>query len=126
MTLESGVEQVGSQSLRQAARRDARAIASRRRAELLERSRRLEDLAVNVMTAIKERDLSMEKAERNAGEALQPMTTAEGPTLLEAVEWCGDSVGLREATRLRTVGGWACVIGTGDPSAAVDSPKTQN
>lgn len=29
------------------------------------------------------------------------MTTVEGVTLREAVEWCGDQIGLREATRLR-------------------------
>lgn len=29
------------------------------------------------------------------------MTTVEGVTLREAVEWCGDQIGVREATRLR-------------------------
>jgi hypothetical protein len=29
------------------------------------------------------------------------MTTIEGVTLREAVEWCGDQIGVREATRLR-------------------------
>ncbi len=95
---------MGTQSVRQAARRDARTVASKRRAELLERSRRLEDLAVSVMTAIKERDLSVEQAERRAGEALQRMTTVEGLSLREAVEWCGDSIDLHEAARLRKVG----------------------
>jgi hypothetical protein len=29
------------------------------------------------------------------------MTTVEGVTLREAVEWCGDQISVREATRLR-------------------------
>ena len=29
------------------------------------------------------------------------MTSVEGVTLREAVEWCGDQIGVREATRLR-------------------------
>ncbi|MDR7254193.1 hypothetical protein J2X46_003186 [Nocardioides sp. BE266] len=88
------------QTMRQVARRDARSIAARRRAEMLERSRRLEELAVQVMSAIGERDLLSAVAERKAGEALRQMTAAEGLTIREAVEWCGSSVSLREATRL--------------------------
>lgn len=89
------------QSLRQAARRDARTVASKRRAELLERSRRLEKLAVTVMTAVAERDQCVAKAEREAGEALREMTAGEGLTLREALKWCGDSIDIHEATRLR-------------------------
>ena len=113
---------MSSHSVRQAARRDARTVASRRRAELLDRSRRLEDLAVKVITAIKERDLSVENAERRAGEALQRMTTVEGLTLREAVEWCGDSVDLHEAARLRKVGAMTDLVGTSERSPAVDAP----
>lgn len=92
---------MSQQTMRQQARRDARTVTSTRRAELLERAKRLEDLAVLVMTAIGERDAAVVAAEQRAGSALRQMTTVEGATLREAVEWCGGRVGIREATRLR-------------------------
>jgi hypothetical protein len=61
----------------------------------------LEDLAVRVMTAIGERDAAVAAAERRAGNALREMTTVEGVTLRDAAEWCGNRIGVREATRLR-------------------------
>jgi len=67
----------------------------------LERARRLEDLAVQVMTAVGERDAGVAEAEKRAGAALREMTKVEGVTLRAAVEWCGDRIGVREATRLR-------------------------
>jgi hypothetical protein len=94
-------EQMSQQTMRQQARRDARTVTSKRRAALLERAKRLEDLAVQVMTAIGERDAAVAAAEQRAGNALREMTTVEGVTLREAVEWCGDQIGVREATRLR-------------------------
>jgi hypothetical protein len=90
--------------MRQKARRNARTVTSKRRAALLERAKRLEDLAVRVMTAIGERDAAVAAAEQRAGDALREMTTVEGVTLREAVEWCGDQIGVREATRLRRLG----------------------
>ncbi|ABL79383.1 MULTISPECIES: hypothetical protein [unclassified Nocardioides] len=92
---------MSQQTMRQKARRDARTVTSKRRAALLERAKRLEDLAVQVMTAIGERDAAVAAAEQRAGNALREMTTVEGVTLREAVEWCGDQIGVREATRLR-------------------------
>ena len=53
------------------------------------------------MTAVGERDAAVAEAEQRAGNALREMTTVEGVTLREAVEWCGDQIGVREATRLR-------------------------
>ena len=94
-------KQMSQQTMRQKARRDARTVTSKRRAALLERAKRLEDLAVQVMTAIGERDAAVAAAEQRAGNALREMTTVEGVTLREAVEWCGDQIGVREATRLR-------------------------
>lgn len=58
---------------------------------------------MQVMTAIGERDSAVASAELRAGEALRAMTAIEGVTLREAVEWCGDQVGVREATRLRNL-----------------------
>ncbi|WP_460820270.1 hypothetical protein [Nocardioides korecus] len=92
---------MSQQTMRQKARRDARSVTSKRRAVLLERARRLEDLAVQVMTAVGERDAAVAKAEVRAGAALREMTKVEGVTLRAAVEWCGDQIGVREATRLR-------------------------
>ena len=92
---------MSQQTMRQKARRDARSVMSRRRAALLKRATRLEDLAVQVMTAVGERDAVVAEAERRAGAALREMTRVEGVTLREAVEWCGDQIGVREATRLR-------------------------
>ena len=92
---------MSQQTMRQKARRDARSVTSKRRAALLERAKRMEDLAVQVMTAVGERDAAVAEAEKRAGAALCEMTTVEGVTLREAVEWCGDQIGVREATRLR-------------------------
>jgi hypothetical protein len=64
------------QSVRQAAQRsalDARAVLRKQPAD---RERRLEGLAVAVLTALGERDASVRDAERRAG-ALQTMTIDE-------------------------------------------------
>jgi hypothetical protein len=89
------------QSVRQAARRsalNAQAVPRRQRAD---RERRLEGLAVEVLTAIGERDGAVRDAERRAGEALRTMTGDEGLSMREAVKWCGNVVTMREVTRLR-------------------------
>jgi hypothetical protein len=72
---------MSQQSVRQAARRsalDAQAVLRKERAD---RERRLEGLAVNVLTALGERDGAVRDAERRAGEALQTMTIDEGLSL---------------------------------------------
>lgn len=80
---------------------------------------------MNVMTAFKERDASAKEAERRAGDALQRMTTDEGLTLREAVEWCGDSVDLHEAARLRKLSAMTSSVEAGEPPVAVDAPTMQ-
>ena len=80
---------MSQQSVRQAARRwalDAQAVLRKKRAD---RERRLEGLAVAVLTALAERDAVVGDAERRAGQALVTMTDEEGLSLREAVEWCG-------------------------------------
>jgi len=89
------------QTIKQQARRAALDVQAKRRRERAEREKRLETLAVQVLTAIGERDAAVAEAERRAGDALQAMTVAEGLTLREAVDWCGDEFGMREAIRLR-------------------------
>jgi hypothetical protein len=93
---------MSQQSVRQAARRsalDAQAILRKERAD---RERRLEGLAVAVLTALGERDAAVRDTEMRAGEALQTMTTEEGLSLREAADWCGSGgLTVREVTRLR-------------------------
>lgn len=92
---------MSQQTIRQQARAAARDMAQRRRRERAERDRRLEDLAVQVLTAIGERDVAVTTAEHRAGAALREMTEVEGLNLHEAVAWCDDRVSVREATRFR-------------------------
>jgi hypothetical protein len=89
------------QSVRQAARRsalDAHAVLRKERAD---RERRLDRLAVEVLTALGERDQAIREAEQRAGCALLAMTVAEGLSAREAANWCGSGVTVREVTRLR-------------------------
>jgi len=92
---------MGQQSIRQEARRAALEAQSKRRRGRVEREKRLEDLAVGVLVAVRERDAAVADAECRAGQALREMTEDEGLTVREAVEWCGDEITTREATRLR-------------------------
>jgi hypothetical protein len=96
---------MSQQTIRQRARRKAHDAVARQRKERAERERRLEDLAVQVLTAVEERDAALADTERRAGAALRQMTEVEGLTLSEAVDWCGDEVSVREATRLRRLAG---------------------
>jgi hypothetical protein len=92
---------MSQQSVRQAARRSALDAQAARRKERVDRERRLEGLAVEVLTAIGERDGAVRDAERRAGEALRTMTDDEGLSLREAVHWCGSGLTVREVARLR-------------------------
>ena len=92
---------MSQQSMRQAARRSALDAQAIRRKEGADRERRLEGLAVEVLTVLGERDGAVWDAERRAGEALQTMTDDEGLSVREAADWCGNAVTMREVTRLR-------------------------
>ena len=92
---------MSQQSVRQEARRSALDARAARRRERADRERRLEALAVAVMTALGERDGAVKDAERRAGEALRAMSEDEGLSVREAVEWCGTGITVREVTRLR-------------------------
>jgi hypothetical protein len=92
---------MSQQSVRQAMRRSALDAQAVRRKERAERERRLEGLAVEVMTALGERDVAVRDAERRACAALQTMTDEEGLSVRETAEWCGSGVTVREITRLR-------------------------
>src|SRR5215203_321560 len=88
------------QSVRQAARRSALDAQAARRKERADRERRLEGLAVAVLTALGERDAFVRGAEQRAGQALRTMTDNEGLSVREALDWCGSGVTVREVTRL--------------------------
>jgi len=91
---------MSQQSVRQAARRSALDAQAARRKERADRERRLEGLAVAVLTALGERDALVRDAERRAGQALRTMTDNEGLSVREALDWCGSGVTVREITRL--------------------------
>ena len=103
VSIRTGVDRgdvMSQQSVRQAARRsalDAQAVLRKERAD---RERRLEALAVAVLTALGERDALVRDAERRAGQALRTMTDDEGLSVREALDWCGSGVTVREITRL--------------------------
>ena len=96
---------MSQQTIKQHARRTAREMAEKRRRERAQREARTIDLVEHVMVAIGERDAAVAEAEKRAGVALRELTEVEGLSLGEAVEWCGDTVTVREATRLRRLAG---------------------
>lgn len=110
---------MANQTLRQLARRDARCVAAKRRAELLDRAKRIEGLAVEVVTAIGERDAVIEATEVRAGRALEQMISVEGVAVAEAVEWCGSHLDTQAVRRLRRLASPA--VGYSQPGAGSDS-----
>ena len=101
------------QSVRQAARRSALNAQAVLRKQRADRERRLVALAVEVLTALGERDGAVRDAELRAGGAVLAMTDDEGLSMREAAEWCGSGLTMREVTRLRRLadqhsGGCTC------------------
>src|SRR5829696_82800 len=77
---------MSQQSVRQAARRSAFDTQVALHKERADRERRLERLAVAVLTALGERDALVRDAERRARQALPTMTDDEGLSVLKAVD----------------------------------------
>ncbi len=100
---ESTGKPVGKQSARQVARRAALDAQAKMRAQRVELEKRLSAFGVEVMVALGERDEVVARCERRAGEALRGMTEDEGMGLVEAVQWCGEGMTRREASRLRAL-----------------------
>jgi hypothetical protein len=96
---------MSQQSVRLAARRSALDARAALRKERADRERRLEGLAVAVLSALGERDALVRDAERRAGQALRTMTEEEGLSLREAVDWCGSGLTVRETSRLLRLDG---------------------
>ena len=86
---------MSQQSVRQAARRSALDAQAARRKERADRERRLEALAVAVLTALGERDALVRDAKRRAGQALRTMTEDEGLSVRQAVD-CAAAASLCE------------------------------
>jgi transposase len=74
---------MSQQSVSQAVRRSALDAQSVRRKGRAQRERRLEGLAVEVMTGLRERDAAVRDAERRACAALQTMTDEDGLSVRE-------------------------------------------
>jgi hypothetical protein len=87
---------MGERSVRQTVRRAALDAQAEHRRERLERDRRIDALAVEVLVANGERDA----AERHAGELRQTMIDREQLSLRQAVAWLGGTITVRGATRL--------------------------
>lgn len=97
--------QVKQQSARQTERQTARRVAvdavARARKERVERCDRIAAAAVDVLTALAQRDAAIAGFEAKAGAALNHMIDTEDLSLAEAVQWLDAQVSMREATRLR-------------------------
>jgi hypothetical protein len=83
VSIRTGVDKgvMGQGSVRQAARRSALDAQAALRKERADRGRRLEALAVAVLTPLGERDGAVRDAERRVGQALQTVTNDEGLSL---------------------------------------------
>ena len=82
------------QTVRQAARLAASQVQAKCRRERAERDRRLKRLAVEVLTALGERDAMIAVTEQRAGAALQAMIIGEHLTVSEAVQWCAGAIAI--------------------------------
>lgn len=89
---------MGDQSVRQEARRAALEVRTRQRRERAERDKRIEDLVVHVVIALRERD----EAEQRAARAIRAMM-AEGLTTHGVLTWCAGELTTRDLARIRQV-----------------------
>ena len=112
---------MGQQSMRQAARRTALDAQAQRRRERAERDKRIEALALDVLTALEERKAAIDDCERRAGLALKKLTDDEGLSMVQIVDWCGGELTSREARRLIGQRG-ADVPEASDPHPVVENP----
>jgi hypothetical protein len=103
-----------AQSARQLARRTALDAQAKMREQRVAREKRLSARGVEVMVALGERDEVVRRYEQRAGEALLVMTAAEGLSMDEAIQWCGDGLSRREVARL-------CALADADGSKAAEA-----
>jgi hypothetical protein len=114
---------MGKQTMRQAARLAPSEVQAKRRRQRAERDRRLEKLAIEVLTALGERAATIAATEQGADAALQATITDEHLTLAESVHWCARAISHHEAGRLRQLTRQATTTSariTAPPSPASD------
>lgn len=90
------------QGFKQAARRRVTEALSAQRKERLERERRLADLAVEILTAIAERNEAVQAAEQQAADGVRALL-ADHLSITEIADLCGGQVGANELTRLSRI-----------------------
>ena len=90
------------QGLKQDARRRVTEALSAKQKGRLERERRQAGLAVEILTALAERDEAIQAAERQAADAVRALL-AERVSVAEIAELCGGQLGARELTRLSRI-----------------------
>jgi len=93
---------MSKQSLRQQARRRVNAALAPWQKERLERERRIQLQAVDLLAAMAEREQHLARTEQRAGAAIRAML-ADGLTLADIAEWSGGEIDLKEARRLSHV-----------------------
>ncbi len=90
------------QGLKLDARRRVTEALSAKQKERLEKERRQAGLAVDVLTAIAERDEAIQATEEQAAGAVRALM-AEHLSVNEIAELCGGQVGAKELTRLSRI-----------------------
>lgn len=90
------------QGLKQDARRRVTEALSARQKGRLERERRQAGLAVEILTALAERDEAIRAAERQAADAVRALL-AERVSVAEIAELCGGQLDAKELTRLSRI-----------------------
>jgi len=90
------------QGYKQDARRRVTEALSAQRKERLEQERRLADLAVDILTAIAERDEAVHAAEQQASDAVRSLL-AEHLSIAEISDLCGGQIDAKEVGRLSRI-----------------------
>ena len=90
------------QGFRQDARRRVTEALSAQRKERLEQERRLADLAVQILTAIAERDEAVQSAEQQAADAVRALL-AEHVSMAGIADLCGGQIEIKELNRLSRI-----------------------
>lgn len=93
---------MAKQALKLAARSKVREALNARQKERVERERRHGEWAVDLLSALAERDEVIEQTERAAGDAVVSLI-GDGLSVSEIVSLCGDEVDAREISRLAKI-----------------------
>ena len=94
--------QMAKQALKQAARIRVQEALAAKQKERLERERRQAALAIDVLTAVAERDEAIARTEAAAAASVRSLL-GEGLSVAEVVELCGGQVDAKEVQRLSRI-----------------------